>query len=135
MTETNQNPQLLFAKKEDILTSISQIYDSLIDITEEVDKLHTMLKSVEKNQNELTIHVGHLRSIISKDLTIRGVSPHMLITTLRDLKMSQDQWQKYINSSSSPSEDRENSTDSSHYSNGRRTEKKVEMIEKIIEDK
>lgn len=59
----------------------------------------------------------------------------MLITTLRDLKMSQDQWQKYINSSSSPSEDRENSTDSSHYSNGRRTEKKVEMIEKIIEDK
>ena len=135
MTDSNPNPQLLFAKKEDVLISISQIYDSLLDITEEIDKLHTMLKSVERNQNELVLHISHLRSIIAKDLTIRGVSPHMLQTTLQSLKMSQEQWQRYINSSASPSEDHENSVDSSRYSNGRRVDKKLEISEKIVEEK
>lgn len=93
--------QLVFASKQELMTSISQIYDSLIDITEEIDKLHTMLKSVERNQNELTTHVSHIRNIISKDLTMRAASPHAMTTTLLNLKMSQEQWQKYINSPTS----------------------------------
>lgn len=110
---TDANCQLLFAKKEDLLQSVSQIYDSLIDITQEVDKLHEMLRNVERNQNELTLHISHLRNIVSKDLTIRGQSPHMLTTTLRDLKMSQEQWQKYIHSPISPQNDQDGSVSSS----------------------
>lgn len=98
---TESSLQLVFASKQELMTSISQIYDSLIDITEEIDKLHTMLKSVERNQNELTTHVSHIRNIISKDLTMRAASPHAMTTTLLNLKMSQEQWQKYINSPTS----------------------------------
>ena len=132
---TDSNSQLLFAKKEDVLESISQIYNSLIDITEEIDKLHTMLKTVERNQVELTLHVSHLRNIISKDLTLRGVSPHMLTTTLRDLKMSQEQWKKYITSPTSPNDERESSDTSSRYSNGRSIERKALIADNPADDK
>lgn len=111
------NPQLLFAKKEDLLKDIQLIYDSLIDATSELVEIHKILRNVEKTQNTLVMHVGHLRSIVSKDLVIRGSSPAMLQASLTQLKLSREQWRQYINSSISPMNDDD---DNSSQSSGRR---------------
>ena len=101
--------QLLFAKKEDVLNDITQIYDCLIDITKELDDMKNKFKIIESNQNALITHINHLRNIISKDLIVRGSSPLMQSNTLHKLKMSRDEWYKYINTSISPDNNKETS--------------------------
>ena len=101
--------QLLFAKKEDVLNDIAQIYDCLIDITTELNNIKNQFKTIESNQNSLITHVNHLRNIISKDLIVRGSSPVMCSNTLHKLKMTRDEWHKYINTSISPDNNKETS--------------------------
>ena len=124
--------QLLFAKKVDIITSLAEVYECLIDITQELERLHDILRGVERTQCELSKHVSHIRSIVSKDLIIRGQSPHMT-TNLRDLKMSQNQWREYINSAASPASGRQSDTASETSSTrGNRVRKNVDDSEKDV---
>ena len=94
----NENHQLFFVKKTDLLNNINHIYDSLLDITAELESTKDNLKKIRDETYNLKMSVRHLKSILQKDLLLRE-QPNDTSINLNSIKMSVVEWNDYINRS------------------------------------
>lgn len=95
----DDNHQMFFVKKTDLLKNINNIYDSLIDITCELETTKENLKKIREETNNLKMNIRHLKNILQKDLILRE-QPKDTSINLNAIKMSLEEWNNYINRSS-----------------------------------
>lgn len=96
--QEDENHQLFFVKKTDLLNNINQIYDCLLDITAELESTKDNLKKIRDETYNLKMSVRHLKNILQKDLMLREQTKDTSIN-LNAIKMSVKEWNEYINRS------------------------------------
>lgn len=103
MENRDQDVSLFFIKKTDLLENIKSIYDCLLDITCELDRCKEVINAIGEEQQELKHKIRHLRNILIKDLRLsKNVDTDVpKKTNLTAIRMTIDQWNEYINKSTS----------------------------------
>lgn len=112
------NQQLFFVKKSELLKNVNNIYESLIDITCEIETTNEHLKRIKEENNCLKLNIRHLKNMIQKDMILKE-QPKQTSINLNAIKMSLEQWNEYINRSSTASLNNSNqNSDNNSYSTG-----------------
>jgi hypothetical protein len=95
---------LFFINKEELLITVTGIYNNLIDITSELTITKEALDRLILATDVIQKHVHHLRHMLIKDLTIHDNDTSDLFN-VKKVEMTVQEWNQFINESSSDDDD------------------------------
>lgn len=98
----DDNHSVFFVEKTQLLKTINGIYDSLVELTYELEATKDTLRKIREELKNVKDNVVHLKHVLQKDLVIRDTTRESSLN-LNHIKMSVVEWNNYINHSNSNS--------------------------------
>ena len=102
MENYDDDRSMFFVEKKDLMKTVGDVFDSLIELSYELESTIENLKKIKTTQEELKKIVLHLKHTINRDMAITPVKK-IKNNNIKSLQMSAAQWNEYISRSISSS--------------------------------